>query len=90
MTEKKKPVRVIWRDIAAISSDENSAAWFTKDELVKEAQALFNAQYTSVGYIVAETEEWVAIAATWDESKDTLYSDASMIMKSVIVSVEEL
>lgn len=88
---KKKYFEIIWRDITGINSANNSSSWFTKTQILKEAQTLFCQQYTSVGEIVGETKDWVVIAATCDNDKENpLYSDASMIPKSVIIKIRPL
>ena len=84
-------VAVYWRDISGVSSKDNEAAWFTKEQATKESQRLFDCEYISVGEIIAETDNFITIAATTDSDADEpLYSDISMIMRSVIIKVVPL
>jgi hypothetical protein len=87
----KKLVMVFWRDIASISSTDNSGAWLTEEEAAREADKLYNHQYISVGYLVENNPKYIVVAATTDNDKDNpLYSDASMIMKSVVIKIVPL
>ncbi len=85
---KSKIVKIVWRDISGITSPDNSSAWFDKEQIVKLSKELYNHEYHSVGEIVYHDNDLVVLAATTDNSG--LYSDASMIMKSVIIRIEEL
>lgn len=82
---EKPLVKVIWRDICGITSDDNSNAWMNEKQIAESAENLFKHEYVTVGFIVAETDDWIAIAATHDSGKEMLWSDASMIMKAVII-----
>lgn len=83
--------KVYWRDIAGIESPNNSNAWLTRDQAVKEAEKLYNHEYETVGEIIAETNDFIVIAATTDNGTlEPLFSDLSMIMKSVIIRMEKL
>lgn len=91
MKIKNKLVKVFWRDIAGISSTDNSSAWLTKAQLSKEAKRLYEQQYVSVGYLVENNSKFIIVAATTDDEKDeTLWSDASMIMKDVVIKIVSL
>lgn len=84
---KHKFVKVIWHDIAGISGDDNGA-WMSKKFLEKKGQELFDSEYVSVGTIIADTKKYIVIAATADG--DESFADASMIPKSVIISITPL
>lgn len=87
----KPLVKVLWRDIAGIDSADNSSSWFTEPQIIKKASELYNQEYVSIGYLVAERPEFIVIAATTDNDEEApLWSDASMIMKSVIIQMNEL
>ena len=84
-------VKVVWRDIKGVSSKDNSVVWFTRDEALIRSKELYNQEYTTVGEIIADTNDFIVIAGTCDNDKEEpLYSDASMIMKSVIIRMEIL
>ena len=82
-------VKVIWKDIAGVSSGDNSGAWLSKEEALEESQKLFDSEYITIGEIIQETKDFIVIAATKDLEGD-LYSDVSMIPKSVVVRVEDM
>ncbi len=83
--------KIYWKDICGLTSAKNG--WMTKTELIVEAESCFNGEYVSIGYVVHETEDYLAIAATHDcdeTDSERRYHDASMIMKSVIIRRELL
>lgn len=86
----KPLLKVSWRDISGIDSANNSSAWFNEKQILKEAQKLYDQIYISVGYLVSETSDFIVLAATTDCGEDPLWSDASMIMKNVIIKSERL
>ena len=89
----EKMVKVVWRDIASVTSADNSWAWANKEKGMEEAEKLWLNEYTTIGELMGETENYVVIAGTSDNcppAEDTLYSDMSMIPKSVIIRIEKL
>lgn len=86
--KKYSLVKVVWRDIAGITSGDNSSAWMDEDELLKEGKALYEHEYWTVGWIIEDNKDYIITAGTTDN--DGLYSDAGMIMKSVIIRIEKL
>jgi len=85
---KNKAVKIVWRDIAGITSADNSSAWMDEDQLIKEGKELFNHEYTSYGMIIYENKDFIVYAGTTDN--DGLYSDCGMIPKSVIIKIDKL
>lgn len=86
-----KYVKVIWRDIMGITSGDNACAWMNRAQIAEEGQKCYDHEHTSVGEIVVANDDFIILVATSDNDiKETLYSDASMIMKSVIIRIEEL
>jgi len=82
---------IYWRDISGIDSADNSSSWFTKKQAIKEAQKLYDEEFTTIGEIIAETENFVVVAATCDNDlEEAIYSDMSMIPKSVIIRKEKI
>lgn len=92
MQQNKPLLKITWRDIAGIDSADNSSSWFDTDQIFKQAKSLYDHKYTSIGYLVHNTNEFIVLAATKDSGigDGVLWSDASMIMKSVIINSEEL
>jgi len=89
--QEKKYIKIIWRDISGIDSDDNSSAWFTKKQLLAKGAELYNHEYISIGEIIIDTKDFIVLAATTDNDKEEpLYSDVSMIPKSVIIRKENL
>ena len=83
-----KIVKVYWHDIATISGE--SIEWLDKEQLLKEAYKVYNLEFTTVGEIIHDTDEFIVVSATSDNSECPIYADSSMIMKSVIIRIEEL
>lgn len=87
----QKFVKVIWRDICGLDSADNSSAWFTKKQAEKEAQRRYEEKFTTVGEIIIDTIDYIVIAATKDDDpEEPLYSDMSMIPKTVIAGIIDL
>lgn len=75
--------KIHWRDISGLSEK-----WMDLEELKTEAEKLYNEECVSVGEVIYENENYIILAPTFDGGKN--YHDASMILKSVIVSRETL
>lgn len=88
---KRKFVIVYWHDIAGIQGEDANNSWLTKDELINGAEKLFSTKYTTRGELVYENKDYIIVAASSDnDPENRLYSDASMIPKSVIIKIEKL
>lgn len=75
--------KIYWRDISGLSD-----RWMDKEELIEEAQKAFNTECITVGWVIHETDDYLLVSATTDQ--DGEYHDASMIMKSVILKIDEI
>lgn len=78
----KPLVRITWRDIAA------SPRWMYEDEALAFAQKAYDANYTTVGYLIYKDSAFVVMAATMDHEGG--YNDVSMIPRAAIKRIEKL
>lgn len=89
--KKHKIVKVYWRDISRIYSDDEWGAWFTKKHLEKMGAKFYSQECTTVGEITIDTKEFIIVSATKSDDEETpLFSDNVMIPKSVIIKIEKL
>ena len=91
MKKRHNYVKVIWRDISGMCSEDNSSAWLSKKLMDMMGREVYNHEHVSIGEIVVDNKDFIVLAATTDDdTEDPLYSDASMIPKSVIIRTEKL
>jgi hypothetical protein len=78
-----KLVQVVWEDIMTLDH-----SWKNIQECVDEAKKLRQLDFTTVGYLIHEEEDFVLVASTYDGENE--YNDVSMIMRSVIKEIRHL
>lgn len=85
----KKIAIIHWKDIATISDE--SMAWFSEEEAKVRGKEFYDHDHLTIGQIIEDNNEFVLIASTINANEEpAMYSDISMIMKSVITNVEYL
>lgn len=87
MINKIKTARVHWKDIATISDD--GMAWFTEQEAKDTGKKFYDHDHLTIGEILEDNKEFILIASTINRnSKCPIFSDISMIPKSVITKID--
>lgn len=74
---------VEWKDICGLNDfGEGRITWASEPEMTSKATQLYALNYSTVGYIVHENDDFLVIAASWDGSaEEPFFHDASMIPK---------
>ena len=82
----KKAKIIFWRDASGLK-DSGQNEWFTLQEAIDKAHSLWENHVETCGWIINKNKNFLIIAST---KSDDVYSDCTMIPKSLIFKIEEV